>query len=130
MPQKSIAGAALHMTRMQVRAALRPPRAVRSGRNEFGRFTTFLYPRVTVTFQGGRRVTGLRTRSALERTPSGVGVGSTEARVKARVPGVDCKTELGARQCVVGVFAPGRVVTAFGIARGHVRSVVVGIVID
>jgi hypothetical protein len=41
-----------------------------------------------------------------------------------------CKSELGLRQCVVGRFLPGRVITAFAIRRGHVTSVVVGVVID
>jgi hypothetical protein len=64
----------------------------------------------------------------LERTAAGVGVGAAEAKVKGRVLGVKCAALSGARQCVVGVFKPGRVVTAFQIKKGHVSTVVVGIV--
>ena len=128
--QKGIAGAQLHMTKAQVRAKLGTPKLVQNGRNAFGRFTNFVYARVTVMFQSGPKVTGLRTSSLLERTIGGVGVGSTEARVKAAVPAAKCKTEFGSRQCVVGVLKPGRVITAFAIKRGHVSTVVVGIVLD
>lgn len=130
VPQKGIAGVELRMTKAQVRAKLGAPKRVEKGRNDFGRFTRFLYPRVTVLFQSGAKVTAVRTMSPLERTAAGVGVGATEAKVKARVPGVKCATLSGARQCVVGVFKPGRVITAFQISEGHVSTVVVGIVID
>jgi hypothetical protein len=128
--QKGIAGAELHMTKTQVRAKLGAPTRIRSGRNDFGRYTMFFYPRVTVTFQSGSRVTALRTVSPLERTAAGVGVGSSVARVKARVPHVVCSTELGSRQCVVGKLLPGRIVTAFAIKHGRVATVIVGIVLD
>lgn len=130
VPQRSIAGIRLHMTKTQVRAKLGTPKRLQNGRNDFGRYTTFVYPRVTVTFQSGAKVTGLRTRSPRERTASGVGVGSTEAKVKAGVPAAVCKTESGVRQCVVGMFKPGRTVTSFLFKHGRVSDVVVGIVID
>jgi hypothetical protein len=57
-------------------------------------------------------------------------LGSSEAKVKAAVPSATCATLSGFRQCAVGVFKPGRVVTAFQIKNGHVSSVVVGIVLD
>ena len=65
-----------------------------------------------------------------ERTARGVGVGSTEAQVRARVAGVRCRTESGFRHCFVGRFLPGRRVTDFRIRRGHVTSVQVAFVLD
>jgi hypothetical protein len=130
VPQQSIAGVHLQMTTAQVRAKLGAPPKVLNGKNDFGPYTTFVYPRVTISFQGRKRVSSLRTTSARERTAAGVGVGSTEGKVKAGVPRVKCKTELGSRQCVVGLFKPGHVVTAFLMKSGKVRAVVVGIVLD
>jgi hypothetical protein len=128
--QRGIAGAELRMTKAQVRSNLGTPTRIRSGRNEFGRYVQFVYPRVTVSFQGGSRATGLRTRSRLERTGRGIGVGSTEAEVKAKVAGVRCRTESGFRHCFLGRLLPGQVITDFQIRRGRVSSVVVGFVLD
>jgi hypothetical protein len=128
--QKGIAGAQLHMTKAQVRAKLGAPKSVQKGRNEFGHYTTFVYPRVTVSFQGDARVTAVRTMSPAERTVSGAGVGSSEAKVKAAVPSARCGAFSGSRQCIVGAFKPGRAITAFQLKNGHVTWVVVGIVLD
>jgi hypothetical protein len=124
--QHGIAGVRLHMTKSQVRALLGAPKHIQTGRNDFGRYTTFRYPRVSVTFQSGVKVTGMRTSSPLERTTAGVGVGATRARVKSGVPGVRCQSQ----QCIVGRFTPGSVVTSFILRHGRVSAVVVGIVID
>jgi hypothetical protein len=118
------------MTKSEVRSKLGRPMGIRSGRNEFGRYVEFLYPRVRVSFQGGLRVTGVRTRSRLERTRRGIGVGSTEAQVKARVAGVRCRTEGGLRRCFIGRFLPGRVITDFNVRNGRVTSIVIGFVLD
>jgi hypothetical protein len=128
--QKGIAGVELRMTKTQVRARLGTPKLVRTGSNDFGPYTKFVYPRVTVTFQSGPRVTSTETTSPRERTATGVGVGSTEARLKAAVRGVRCMTTLSSRQCVVGTFKPGRIVTAFFIDRSRISSVIVGFVLD
>lgn len=124
--QHGIAGVRLHMTKSQVRALLGTPQHIQTGRNDFGRYTTFRYARVSVTFQSGVKVTGMRTSSPLERTATGVGVGATRAKVKSKVPGARC----GPQQCVVGRFTPGSVVTSFILKRGRVSAVVVGIVLD
>jgi hypothetical protein len=128
--QRGIAGLELRMTKAQVRTKLGMPTKVKTGRNEFGRFTQFVYPRVTVLFQSGSRVTALRTFSRAERTSTGVGVGSREADVKAKVAGVKCESVSGARHCYVGKFLPGKRVTDFFIRGGKVTSVVVGFVVD
>jgi hypothetical protein len=128
--QKGIAGVQLRMTRAQVQTRLGKPPKVRNGTNIFGRWTEFLYPRVRVTFQSGPLVTALRTTSARERTARGVGPGSTEAQVRARVAHVRCKTDGGFRHCWVGQFLPGKLVTDFHIRRGRVSAVVIGYVLD
>ena len=60
----------------------------------------------------------------------GVGVGSSEGQVPAKVAGVRCRTESGFRHCFVGRFLPGKRVTDFRIRRGRVTSVQVGFVLD
>jgi hypothetical protein len=128
--QRGIAGLELRMTKAQVRTKLGTPTKVKTGKNEFGRFTQFVYPRVTVLFQSGSRVTALRTFSRAERTSTGVGVGSREAEVKAKVAGVKCESVSGSRHCYVGKFLPGKRITDFFIRGGKVTSVVVGFVVD
>ena len=128
--QHSIGGVALNMTKAQVRAKLGRPLRVHAGSNDFGTFTERVYKRVTVTFQSGDRVTGVRTTSPLEQTARGVGVGSTKLAVKSRVHGVTCKNESGFRHCFVGAFLPGRTVTDFRLSGNRVSSVSIGFVID
>jgi hypothetical protein len=128
--QHGIGGVQLHMTKASVRSTLGAPRRVVRGRNDFGRYTIFVYPRVTVSFQSGPRVTGLRTSSRLERTAAGIGVGSTETQVRSRVARVHCRTDGGSRHCFVGRFLPGHVVTDFQLRGGRVSRVDVGVVLD
>ena len=130
VPQRGIAGIRLAMTRAQVRAVLGAPRAAVHGRNEFGSFTVYRYRGLRVTFQGNRTVTAILTTRTTERTAAGVGVGSTEGQVWAKVAGVRCRTESGFRHCFVGRFLPGKRVTDFRITRGRVTSVTVGFVLD
>jgi hypothetical protein len=130
VPQRSIAGVRLEMTRAQVRAALGAPRSAVHGSNEFGSFTVYRYRGLRVTFQGNRTVTDVFTTRPTERTARGVGAGSTEAQVRARVAHVRCRSESGFRHCFVGSFLPGKRVTDFRIRRGRVTSVDVGFVVD
>jgi hypothetical protein len=130
VPQQGIAGVRLAMSTAQVRSVLGRPRAVRRGTNEFGRFTELRYRRLAVVLQGGSSVTSIRTSRRSERTRSGVGVGSTEAQLRAGVPRLRCRTEFGTRHCFLGRFLPGRRVTDFTIRQGRAVRVVVGFVID
>jgi hypothetical protein len=126
-PGHSIAGVELGMTRAQVRAELGPPSQVIRGTNEFGRFRTFRYFRLWVTFQGEETVTAVKTTRTRERTPRGVGVKSTRAQVLARVRNVRCPEPT---ICEAGRLVPGGRVTVFRLFRGRVTSVLVGFVID
>jgi hypothetical protein len=130
VPNRSIGGASLGQTRAQVRTKLGTPLSVKRGRNDFGRYTVFRYAQVTVTFQGNAGATALATTSAAQRTARGVGVGSTEAQVKARVRGVRCSSFGSLRHCTLGRELPGRRVTDFLLRRRRVVRVVVGFVID
>lgn len=127
----SMAGVRLSMTQTQVRAALGPPSSIRNGTNDFGAFREFRYRgEVTVTFQGLSSVTAVTTTGVGARTAGGVGVGSTEAFLRAHLSGETCRTESGFRHCFVGSFLPGRRVTDFAIRTGRVTRVTVGFVID
>ena len=129
--QKGIGGVTLGMSKTKVRAKLGAPTGTRTGKNEFGTYTIFVYPRVRVTFQGGAAATAVETTSKHERTGSGVGVGSTTATVKTTIAGVKCEFgAAGAGHCYLGKFFAGRRVTDFFISKGRVTRVVVGFVID
>ncbi len=132
VPQKSIAGIAPGMSQARVKLILGTPSRVRHGSNDFGAYTQFLYasPALHIVFQGNDAVTSISTASPKERTASGIGVGSTEAQVKAKVAHVVCKTESGFHHCFEGSFLPGKRVTDFRFRAGRVSEVSVGIVID
>jgi hypothetical protein len=129
--QRGISGVRLNMSPSRVKAGLGTPAKVKHGSNDFGPFTQFIYAGgITVTFQGNTNVTGISTNRGTDRTPSGVGVGSTEQAVKKGVRGVKCETILGERDCHVGPFLAGNRVTDFLFRNGRVRRVTVAFVID
>lgn len=139
VPQKGMAGVRLDMTRAEVRAVLGAPDALARRNDDFGPVTIYRYdgPAIHLMFRQGRddrlRLVSASTRAGRERTSKGVGVGSTEGRVRRDVPRVKCETfpYTGTRSCHVGSYEPGTVVTDFVIARnGRVGSVTVGVVID
>jgi hypothetical protein len=128
---KGIAGARLGNTVAQVHAALGRPSRVTNGSNDFGRFRQETYGGgIEVFYQGTRTVTSVVTTGLGDRTAKGVGVGSSEADVRAKVPGVRCETSSGSRSCHTHTFTAGRRVTDFFIRRGKVARITVGFVID
>jgi hypothetical protein len=129
--QRGISGVRLGMSPGRVKASLGTPAKVKKGKNDFGRFTQFVYTGgITVTFQGDANVTAVATTGRGDLTPSGVGVGATENQVRNGVPGVTCQTVAGTRSCQVGALLPGRRVTDFLFRNGKVSRVTVGFVID
>jgi hypothetical protein len=130
VPQRSIAGAKLGMTEVQVRARLGTPKSVRHGSNLFGPWRQLVFRRVTVFFQSGKKATNLTTKNRLERTSSGVGVGSTLTVLRDGLKGETCKKEFGVHHCWVGSWESGRVISDFRIVSGRVSVVTVGYVFD
>jgi hypothetical protein len=133
VPQRSIAGIALNMTRPEVRAATGDPLRVVHGTNEFGKYTIFKYGHLNVTFQGIAGATAVATSRRGQFTSKGVHVGSTEAALATACPSLHCRTEFGDfRHCWTGTFQPGKRVTDYRITIDSRRiwRITVAFVID
>ena len=135
VPQRGIQGIFLNMTKSRVIQEKGQPDSQRIVDNEIlGRQRIMRYGRTRVAFSGTRnnsRAIGIDTRSRTQRTRSGVGIGSTEAAVRAGVGGIRCRTESGRRHCFKGRFEPGQRVTDFSLSSaGRVTRVTVAFVID
>lgn len=115
-PQRGMSGLWLGMTKAQVQSKLGRPIGTGGGR--------FYYARVWVGFRLGRVVEVTTTRST-ERTPSGVGVDSSEADVRRAYPAVVCGPSGGFRRCRLGSGRPGTRATDFLLGRGRVLQVTV-----
>ena len=137
VPQHSIAGIALDMTRHDVRVAKGDPDRVIHGTNDFGAYTQFIYRnangKLTATFQGNAGATAVRTNRRPQKTAEGIHVGSPESALHDAYPHLHCRTESSDfRHCWTGRFRAGHKVTDYRIAMatGNVKSVTVGFVID
>jgi hypothetical protein len=130
--QQGITGIRLGMSQAQVKAGLGKPAKTKTGHNDFGPFTQFLYRGgITISFQGDSSVTAVAITGNTDRTSNGVGVGSTEKQIKAGVRGVKCQTLAAVRDCHVGAFLPGRRVTDFVLGpSGRATRVTIGFVLD
>jgi hypothetical protein len=137
VPQHSIAGVELTMTRPEVRAKKGEPDRVKHGMNDFGAFTEFTYRnangKLRVTFQGNAGATAVFTNRPSQHTAERIHVGSSEMALHDAYPKLRCRTELSSfRHCWTGRFRPGRRVTDYRIdlATTRVKTILVGFVID
>lgn len=137
VPQHSIAGVALDMTRAQVKDKKGQPDRVIHGTNDFGVYTQFIYRndrgKLIATFQGNQGATAVRTNRRTQKTAEGVHVGSPESALHDAYPNLRCRTESSDfRHCWTGRMRPGHRVTDYwiGIASGNVKLITVAYVID
>ena len=131
VPQKSIMGIELGMTKAEVKAEAGQPDAVRHPRNEIiGRYTEYQYGLTQIGIATNSGVIYVSTRDRDERTASGLGVGSSKRAVKRKLQGETCQKLPRGSRCFLGQELPGRTVTDFRFRRGKVRSVLLGRVID
>ena len=137
VPQHSIAGVALTMTRPEVKDLKGDPDRIKHGRNDFGKFTQFTYRnpngKLEVGFQGNAGATGIFTNRNTQRTAEGIHVGSPESKLEDAYPNLRCRTEESDfRHCWTGRFKPGHRVTDYriGIFSGAVKSITIAFVID
>ena len=134
-PEVGIAKVKLDNTQKQVIKKKGQPGSREKVQNEIlGSVTVFKYgpngDDLEVTLYD-KRVIGVGTRSAAERTTGGTGVGSTQSEVKAEFPQADCEKIGGRKQiCMMGDFNPGEAVTTFRLTRKVVTEVEVARVID
>jgi hypothetical protein len=119
-PQRSIARVKIGMGKAQVKARHGRPPLV-SGRAPY---TKFYYVGLQVTFHRSLGVVLVATTRTTERTRRRVGIGSTEKKVRNRVPRVVCADYLSvARRCRVGSGAPTTRVTDFFLFNGRVYDI-------
>jgi hypothetical protein len=137
VPQHSIAGVELGMTRPEVKDKKGQPDRIVHGTNDFGPFTQFIYRnangKLTATFQGNMGATGVFTNRPTQKTAEGVHVGSPESALHDAYPNLRCRTESSDfRHCWTGRFKAGHRVTDYriGIGSGNVKTITVGFVID
>jgi hypothetical protein len=135
VPNRSISGIELRMTRAEVVAAAGEPDAERVRDAEiFGRQRVMRYGKTKAYFSGKRpssEVVALVTRDRAERTSDGIGIGSRKRAIKRSVAGVRCKREFGINHCFKGRFRPGKRITDFFLNdRNRAKRITVGIVID
>lgn len=137
VPQHSIAGIELNMTRPEVKDTKGQPDRIVHGTNDFGDYTQFIYRndsgKLMATFQGNAGATAVWTNRKKQKTAEGVHVGSPESALHDAYPHLHCRTESSDfRHCWTGRFRPGHRVTDYriGMVSGEVNSVTVAFVID
>ena len=100
VPQHSIAGVELNMTRPEVKDKKGDPDRIVHGTNDFGPYTQFTYKKAVgklmVTFQGNAGATAVWTNRETQKTAEGVHVGSPESALHDAYPRLHCRTESSA----------------------------------
>jgi hypothetical protein len=100
---QSIAGVSLGETVAQVRTHLGAPFRI----SRSSGLTNWLYKRrlLLVVFGGNGHVTQVFTENPSQRTPGGIGVGSSQAAVLSHIKGVQCThvPPYAGKECVVSV---------------------------
>jgi hypothetical protein len=132
VPQQSIMGIELQMSKGQVKAAAGEPDEIRQRDHEIiGKVTEYRYGRTRVSIAQQSGVIAIRTRDRDERTADNVGVGTRKRALRRKLDGERCKREAGFHHCWLGRFRAGRTVTDFRLNKNNrVRSVTLAIVID
>ncbi len=137
VPQRSIAGVQLEMTRPEVKDKKGDPDRIIHGTNDFGAYTQFIYKnaagKLMATFQGNMGATAVWTNREPQKTAEGIHVASPESALHDAYPHLRCRRESSDfRHCWTGRFRAGHRVTDYriGIATGKVKSVTVAFVID
>jgi hypothetical protein len=130
VPQHGIHGVSLSMSHRAVTNRLSKATQVKRIDAGAGPEQLAIFPHVRVWFGPGMGVIQIETTSPVDRTASGVGIGSTEVQLRAGVKGLACATESGIRHCHLGTYTAGHVVTDFFVRRGRVYRIVVGRVLD
>lgn len=128
--QQSIRNVKVGMTVRQVRSILGKPGAISLVKSEIiGTYKVYRYGLTEVSFAGDG-VFQIFTTSDKMRTPSDIGVGSSEGAMLASVPGARCRTTRGFRNCVVEGELAGKAVTTFALDRQRITAVSIGLIID
>jgi hypothetical protein len=128
VPQHSIRGIELGLSRPAVVQRLGKPAHVRHAVNDLGPYTQLRYKGLLVTFAIDGGVSELESTDPRDRTVGGAGVGATESQLRAAVPKLVC--EDNPRHCHLGQYRAGRVVTDFFLRNGRVWRLVLGRVLD
>jgi hypothetical protein len=133
VPQQSLAGVHLLMSRAGVEHVLGAPKSLKSipdeiqgtvRRMDYGKTKVYL----SATEDG--TVFSITTTDRRQKTASGVGVGSSERAIKRGVKAVTCAGPQRLRHCTVGRLLAGQRVTSFVLTKDRVRRITLGFVID
>ena len=120
----------LDMTGDRVEELLGPPKSRNTQNGELGSFTELMYPGLVVELGAEtRKVSAVTTSRTTDRTPKGVGPGSTEAQLLAAHPEVDCDPAPEEPR-ICRLENEKRAVTDFFVEGGKVSQVVIGYIID
>jgi hypothetical protein len=128
-----IRGVEIGMNKPQARAAVGKPTSKRRITTDLGTYLVWKIGtrnKFEIRFRA-KQVVFVQTRAVRDRTPTGLGVGSTTTQVLNQQNGVNCRGVGSSKTlCTVGQELPGEIVTNFRAKNNVVRSVEVGRVID